>query len=156
MPTVRDEPVLRFIRRIAVREQFARLSDGELLGRFVNAQEEEAFAVLVCRHGPMVLRVCRQVLANEHDAEDAFQSTFLVLSRKASSVKKQKSVGNWLFGVANHTSTNLKRNLMRQTSHERQVSQRSVADPLSTLSLREAQAIVNQELARLPERYRAP
>jgi hypothetical protein len=73
MPTVRDEPVLRFIRKIAVREQFARLSDGELLGRFVNTQEEEAFAALVCRHGPMVLRVCRQVLANEHDSEDAFQ-----------------------------------------------------------------------------------
>src|SRR5262249_53287459 len=156
MPTVRDEPVLRFIRKIAVREQFARLADCELLERFVNAQEEEAFAALVCRHGPMVLRVCLQILDNEHDAEDAFQATFLVLSRKASSVKKQKSVASWLFGVANHTSTNLKRSLMRRCSYERQVSQRSVADPLSTLTLREAQAIVNQELARLPETYRAP
>jgi RNA polymerase sigma factor (sigma-70 family) len=156
MPTVRDQPVLQFIRKIAVRAQFARLPDRELLERFVDAQEEEAFAALVCRHGSMVLRVCRQGLANEHDAEDAFQATFLVLSRKASSVKKQKSVGSWLFGVANHTSTNLKRNLMRRCSYERQVSQRSVADPLSMLTLREAEAIVNQELARLPETYRAP
>src|SRR5215471_18318590 len=75
MPTVRDEPVLQFIRKIAVRAQFARLPDRELLERFVDAQEEEAFAALVCRHGSMVLRVCLQVLANEHDAEDAFQAT---------------------------------------------------------------------------------
>src|SRR5262249_51457191 len=156
MPSVRDEPVLRFIRKITVREQFARLADRDLLERFVNAQEEDAFAALVCRHGPMVLRVCLQILANEHDAEDAFQATFLVLSRKASSVKKQKSIGNWLFGVAYHTSTNLKRNLMRRRSYERRVSQLSVADPLSGLTLREAQAIVNQELARLPEKHPAP
>jgi len=156
MPTVRDEPVLQFIRKIAVRAQFARLPDRELLERFVDAQEEEAFAALVCRHGSMVLRVCLQVLANAHDAEDAFQAAFLVLSRKAASVKKQKSVGSWLFGVAYHTSTNLKRNLMRRRSYESRVSQRSEADPLSALTLREAQVIVSQELARLPEEHRAP
>src|SRR5262245_41052538 len=156
MPTVRDEPVLRFIRKLAVREQFARLADCELLERFVNAQDEEAFAALVSRHGPMVLRVCLQILDNEHDAETAFQSTFMVLSRKPASVKKQKSFGSLLFGVANHTSMNLKRNLLRRCSYERQLRQRPEADPLSALTLREAQAIMNQELARLPEKYRAP
>jgi RNA polymerase sigma factor (sigma-70 family) len=156
MPTVRDEPVLRFIRKIAVREQFARLADGELLKRFVESRDEEAFAVIVRRHGLMVLRVCLQLLGNEHDAEDAFQATFLVLAGKAASVKKQESVGSWLFGVASHAAADLKRKHARRRSHETQARQGSVTDPLSVITLREAQTILNEELARLPEKYRAP
>jgi RNA polymerase sigma factor (sigma-70 family) len=156
MPTVREELVLRFIRKLAVREQFARLPDCKLLDRFVNTRDDEVFAALVRRHGPMVLRVCHQILDDEHDAEDAFQATFLVLSRKASSVKKRGSVGSWLFGVASHAATDLKRKCARRRSHETQPRQASVTDPLSVLTLREAQTILNEELARLPEKYRTP
>jgi RNA polymerase sigma factor (sigma-70 family) len=156
MPGVGEEPVLRFIRKLAVGERCARLSDSELLQRFVNTRDDEAFAALVHRHGPMVLRVCLQVLGNEHDAEDAFQATFLVLSHKASSVKKRESIGSWLFGVANHAATDLKRKSARRRCHESKDVQPAVTDPLSALTLREAQAILNEELARLPEKYRAP
>jgi RNA polymerase sigma factor (sigma-70 family) len=156
MSVVRDGPVLRFIRKLAVREQCAGLPDCTLLDRFANSGDEEAFAALVRRHGPLVWRVCLQSLGDEHDAEDAFQSTFLVLSRKASSVKKQQSVGSWLFGVANHAATDLKRKYARRRSHESQAGQATATDLLTALTLREAQAILNQELARLPEKVRAP
>jgi RNA polymerase sigma factor (sigma-70 family) len=156
MPIARDLPVLRFIHKLALRQQFARLTDGELLERFVKTNEEEAVAALLSRHGAMVYRVCLQILDNEHDAEDAFQATCLVLSRKAWSVRKYASVGSWLFGVANHTATNLKRNLARRRFHESRPDWPPVADPPSALILREAQAILNEELARIPARYRAP
>jgi RNA polymerase sigma factor (sigma-70 family) len=156
MAAVREEAALRFIRNLLVRDQFARLPDSKLLDRFVASRDQEAFAAIVRRHGPMVLRVCLQVLDNEPDAEDAFQATFLILSRKASSVKKQQSVGSWLFGVANHAAMDLKRKRARRRSHESQAAEPSVSDPLSALTLREAQTILNEELARLSERYRAP
>src|SRR3954469_20719849 len=73
--------------------------DGELLGRFVDRRDEQALAALVDRHGPMVWGVCRRQL-NHHDAEDAFQATFIVLVRKAGSIKPRDMVGNWLYGVA--------------------------------------------------------
>ena len=79
------------------------LTDGQLLERFTSAIRkvaELAFAALVERHGPMVLRVCQSVLRERHDAEDAFQATFLVLVRKAASIRKQNSVVSWLHGVA--------------------------------------------------------
>src|SRR6478672_13525735 len=76
------------------------LSDGQLLARFVAARDEASFAALVRRHGPMVLGVCRRVLRDFHDAEDAFQATFLVLARKAASVVKRESVGCGLYGAA--------------------------------------------------------
>src|SRR5262245_16766068 len=75
-------------------------SDGRLLERFLAAGESAAFEALVCRHGAMVFGVCRRVLRNTHDAEDAFQATFLVLVRKAGSVWPREQVGNWLYGVA--------------------------------------------------------
>jgi RNA polymerase sigma factor (sigma-70 family) len=156
MPAVRQEPVLRFIRKLAVREHIAQLTDGDLLHQFITARDDEAFAAIVRRHGPMVLRLCLQVLDNEHDPEDAFQATFLILSRKASSVKKRQSVGSWLFGVAHHAATDLKRKRARRRSHETQVRQASATDPLSVLTLREAQFILHEELARLSEKYRAP
>src|SRR5271168_4363745 len=76
------------------------LTDGQLLARFVAARDEIAFAALVRRHGPMVLGVCRRLLHHTQDAEDAFQATFLVLSRKAASLGKRELVGNWLYGTA--------------------------------------------------------
>src|SRR5215472_13087416 len=78
----------------------AGLADGDLLERFLSQQDESAFEVLLRRHGPMVLNVCRRVLHDPHDAEDAFQATFLVLVKKAESVRRLASVGSWLHGVA--------------------------------------------------------
>jgi DNA-directed RNA polymerase specialized sigma24 family protein len=75
-------------------------SDGVLLERFAGRGDETAFAALLQRHGPMVFALCRRLLADDHDAEDAFQATFLVLVRKARSIRKQASLGSWLFGVA--------------------------------------------------------
>src|SRR5436309_7151928 len=84
------------------------VSDRELLERYTTAGEEAAFAALVRRHGPMVLGVCRRVLGNPHDADDAFQATFLVLVRKAKSIVPREQVGPWLYGVAYRTSTKAK------------------------------------------------
>jgi RNA polymerase sigma factor (sigma-70 family) len=156
MPLTQEQPVVRFLRRLRVREHVAQLSDRVLLERFINTQEQEAFAALVSRHGPLVYRVCRQVLQNLHDAEDAFQATFLVLSRKARSVRRRESISSWLFGVAHHCATNLRRSQNRRRHHEHQACQSAAPDLLSTLVARETQAILYEELARLPEKYRAP
>src|SRR5262245_62024165 len=101
----------------------ALLPDGELLERFVTAHEESAFAILVQRHGPMVLGVCRRILANSHDAEDAFQATFLVLARKGSSIVPREMVGNWLYGVAYRTATKARTMAIARRAKERRVSE---------------------------------
>src|SRR5262249_15010469 len=99
------------------------LTDGELLGRFVAAHDESAFETLVHRHGGMVLGVCRRLLAHAHDAEAAFQATFLVLARKAGSVVKRNSVGGWLYGVAVRTARAARAASLRRRARERQVEE---------------------------------
>src|SRR5215468_7458383 len=96
--------LLRYLRRAAPLPAEGRLTDGQLLERFLAWREEAAFEELVRRHGPMVLGVCRRTLHNEHDVEDAFQATFLVLVRKARLVKSRDLVGHWLYGVAYRTA----------------------------------------------------
>src|SRR5262249_39054305 len=91
--------LLRHLRQLAAQAE-GDLTDGDLLGRFCRRGEETAFALLVQRHGPMVLSVCRRVAENADDAEDAFQATFLVLARRAASIQKQSSLASWLYGVA--------------------------------------------------------
>src|SRR6516165_8896354 len=93
-------PVLRHIHRLAGAPAPGAPTDGELLARFAGAGEEAAFAALVRRYGPLVLGVCRRVLRQEQDAEDAFQATFLVLARKAGAIGKRDSLSSWLHGVA--------------------------------------------------------
>src|SRR6516165_8747626 len=96
-------------------------SDGELLACFIERREETAFAALVRRHGPMVLGVCRRILRNPHDADDAFQATFLVLVRKAASVRPREAVGNWLYGVAYRTALEARGRIARRRGREKQV-----------------------------------
>src|SRR5437870_2720408 len=100
MPNGQLDSVLRYLRGICGTPAGADVTDRQLLERFAGRREEAAFTGLVGRHGPMVLGVCRRVLSNPQDAEDAFQATFLVLARKAASVRWRESVGNWLYGVA--------------------------------------------------------
>src|SRR5215470_17801565 len=96
----------------------AGLTDGELLGRFVSARDEAAFEALVHRHGPMVLGVCRRLLGNTHDAEDAFQATFLLLARKANTVLKREAIGGWLYVVAQRAAGEARAVLARRRTRE--------------------------------------
>src|SRR5437660_1814269 len=96
--------VLRHIRRIALSKEAANLDDARLMERFLAQRDEAAFEALLRRHGPMVLGVCRRLLRNPQDTEDAFQATFLILLRKAPSLSKRELVANWLYGVAYRTA----------------------------------------------------
>src|SRR3954468_16369802 len=106
-----------FVRKV----RRAGLTDGRLLGLFVAHRDEAAFAALVKRHGPMVWGVCRRLLGR-HDAEDAFQATFLVLARKAASVVPRERVDNWLQGVARRAALMARRTTARRRLRERQVA----------------------------------
>jgi DNA-directed RNA polymerase specialized sigma24 family protein len=92
--------LLEFLRATIGAEAPGDSTDADLLGRFVGTREEAAFAAILQRHGPLVLGICRRVLGNAADAEDAFQATFLVLVRKAGSIRKSGSMSCWLHGVA--------------------------------------------------------
>jgi RNA polymerase sigma factor (sigma-70 family) len=148
--------VLDNFRRIAVRQADIPATDGELLGRFLADRDEVAFAGLVRRHGPMVLGVCRRLLGNLHDAEDAFQATFLVLVRKAASVVPRELVGNWLYGVACRTAL-----ATRTAGARRRLKESHVTPPTKTsqeADTADHQELLNRldlELAGLPEKYRA-
>src|SRR5438105_9757009 len=98
------QSVIHHIRGLVVAQDAAALADSALLERFLTRRDEAAFEALIRRHGPMVLGVCRRVLQDPHDAEDAFQATFLVFVRKAASIAKRELLGNWLYGVAYHTA----------------------------------------------------
>src|SRR6478609_11411753 len=89
-------------------------SDAELLGRFIDRRDGAAFALLVRRHGDMVFGVCRRLLPTDHDAEDAFQATFLVLAEKARAVAPREAVGNWLYGVARRAALLARRSIARR------------------------------------------
>ncbi len=130
-------------------------TDAELLARFVAGRDEAAFASLVRQHGPMVLGVCRRVLRDVHDAEDAFQATFLVLARKAGSICKPQRLANWLYGVAYRTALRAKCATAKRQARERQVvSMPSAAREESTLD--DLKLLLDEELSRLPEKYRLP
>src|SRR5262249_27121749 len=122
-----------------------------------------AFEALLLRHAPLVLGICRRVLSSEHDVEDAFQATFFVLLRKASSIRKQTSVAAWLYGVAYRIALKARAGARREAPRGLQdvpvpVGERfqALASPLAEASGQEVQAIVDEELAHLPERFRAP
>jgi RNA polymerase sigma factor (sigma-70 family) len=131
-----------------------RLTDGQLLARFVAARDESSFAALVRRHGPMVLGVCRRVLRNPHDAEDAFQATFLVLARKAGSVVKRDSLGCWLYQVAYHTALEARTMSARRHARERPMSD-APHPPVVPAEAQDWRPLLDRELSLLPEKYRS-
>src|SRR5690349_2152081 len=109
--------VVRHIRKLAGGRAAGALTDGQLLERFLHGQDETAFETILQRHGPMVLGVCRRVLGNTHDAEDAFQATFLVLVCKASAIAKRDSAASWLYGVAQRIALRARARAERQRTH---------------------------------------
>ncbi len=147
----------KHLRTLSAAARADSLPDRELIQRFAAQRDEDVFAALVRRHGPMVLRVCQRILHNAHDAEDVFQATFLVLSRKAASLRRAESLACWLHGIAHRLALKARTQLARQRMHESRAAVEKYADdPLAELSVRKAQAILDEELARLPEKYRAP
>lgn len=149
-------PILRQLRKMVAAQAVQGRTDLQLLQQFATERDESAFTALVERHGPLVWNVCHRVLRDRHDAEDAFQATFLVLARQAGSVCKKESAGSWLYGVAYRTALSQRRAARRRRQREKQVQTREAEQPAAAASLRELQAMLDEEVARLPAKYRAP
>jgi RNA polymerase sigma factor (sigma-70 family) len=133
------------------------VTDGALLERFLSRHDEDAFAALVRRHGPMVLGVCRRLLRDPHDADDAFQATFLVAVRKAASVRPRELFGNWLYGVAYRTALEARARLARRRAWEKQTDDMPhPPQPEPDADGEELRQLLDRELSRLPDKYRVP
>src|SRR5688500_1835164 len=129
-----------------------RKTDGQLLEQFLTLRDEAAFTALIRRHGPMVLGVCRRILGNAADADDAFQATFLVLVRKAPSLAARPVLGDWLHGVARRTALKAQRAAARR--REQELAQ--VRDAVAPAPRNDWLPLLDEELTRLPEKYRLP
>jgi RNA polymerase sigma factor (sigma-70 family) len=150
------DQLMHHIRSLAGAESAGRFSDRQLLERFSADRDEAAFVALVQRHGAMVLNVCRRVLRNDSDSEDACQATFLVLARKAHSIRKQESLGSWLHGVAHRAATSLLRQITRRRTHEKHAATAEPAQPAADVTWREVRAILDEEIQRLPAKLKDP
>ncbi len=153
MPAIYPQ-LMHDLRRLVSPAALETAGDAELLERFRRGRDEEAFAVLVRRHGPMVLRVCRRVLGDRHAAEDAFQATFLVLARRAGWIRRPTALAAWLFGTAQRVA--LKARARRACTVLPEDVPAAADDVLATLTVRELLARLDEEVQRLPERYRLP
>jgi RNA polymerase sigma factor (sigma-70 family) len=147
--------ILRRLRLVA-EQKCADQSDRHLLEGFVTNKDEAAFAALMERHARLVFGVCRSVLEQEQDAEDAFQATFLVLARLASSIRKRDSLASWLHGVALRTAWKARQAMNTRRRKEPQAGTRTPEQPASEAAFRELQAILHEEVGRLTEKYRTP
>jgi RNA polymerase sigma factor (sigma-70 family) len=133
-----------------------RCSDADLLELFLERRDEAAFEALLRRHAPMVLGVCRRVLRHTQDAEDACQATFLVLARKAASLRSRNLLGNWLYGIALRTALKARAMNHKRRAREREIGRRARPDMPADESCEELLARLDTEIARLPEKYRVP
>ena len=148
--------VVDYLKRIALKKESAKLSDGRLLEAFIRGREEPAFATIVRRHGAMVMGVCRRVLRDQHDAEDAFQATFLVLARKAASITSPKLLANWLYSVAFKTALKSHNANSKRRAKEKQVIPMPDAEAIDYERWSDLLPLLDMELSRLPEKYRVP
>jgi RNA polymerase sigma factor (sigma-70 family) len=155
MPAETPADLLQRLPRLWAAEAARDLSDGELLERFLARREETAFAILVQRHGPMVLGAVRRVLADAHHAEDAFQAVFLVLARRAAAIRKRASLANWLHGVARRIALRARAQAAAQRHRERRPREMPQVDVLDEVTWRELRAVLDEEVGALPERHRA-
>jgi RNA polymerase sigma factor (sigma-70 family) len=145
--------VIDYVRRATSAGEAGGATDGQLLTSFVAHRDPRAFEAILRRHGPMVLGVCRRVLHHAQDAEDAFQATFLVLVGRAGSVAPRGMVGSWLYGVAYRTALAAKRAAARRRAKERQAPPK---EPPRDDPGHELRQLIEQELSRLPDKYRSP
>jgi RNA polymerase sigma factor (sigma-70 family) len=150
------ERVLRQIRATAAAGRLSAAPDRHLLDLFVRQRDETAFAAMLERHGPMVLGVCRRTLADEHGADDVFQAVFLLLARKAASIRRRDSVGPRLHGTAQRLARKAVADAARGRRPDRRPPVATPTDVLEDLSGRELLRILDEELAALPERYQLP
>jgi RNA polymerase sigma factor (sigma-70 family) len=132
------------------------MSDREVLERYVDRRDEAAFEAIVARHGPMVLNVCRHLLRDPHDVEDAFQAAFLALIRKAGSIRVESSLGPWLHTIASRIAVRARANRLRRGARERSREPLPEHSTIDRLDCFEIPRVVQEELGRLPERLRAP
>jgi RNA polymerase sigma factor (sigma-70 family) len=135
---------------------YTALSDAQLLDRYLSQGDEGAFEVLVNQHGPMVYALCRRILHDPRDVEDAFQATFLVLVKKGRSIRDRGSLSSWLYGVAYRVALRCKAQARRRSAFESPAGELEVESPPASESFDEIGPILDQELNRLPEKYRAP
>jgi RNA polymerase sigma factor (sigma-70 family) len=161
MAAARLNTVLRHLRTLVVDGQIDDLGDGPLLERFAAARDEMAFEALVRRHGPLVLGVTRRLVGSGPDLDDVFQATFLVLARKANTIRKQASVGSWLYGVAFRLARKVQVQRGRRLRREQAQTLEQIAedppmrvDPAARASLRELGSLLDEEMQRLPGKYR--
>jgi RNA polymerase sigma factor (sigma-70 family) len=151
MPNAGLDPVLRHARRLAGEES----PDDQLLQRFAQRQDAGAFEALIRRHGGLVWRICRRVLGNAQDAEDSFQATWLVLARRASSIRKPRALASWLHGAAFRIARKARRAAQRRDSRPGLPQHRAVPDPGEEAAWRELGRLVEEEVNALAEKYRA-
>src|SRR6202165_4435227 len=148
--------VIQHLRRTVFLRVGAGQTDGQLLEDFLSRRDEAALAALVWRYGPMVWGVCRRVLRNHHDAEDAFQATFSVLVRKAASIRPREMVGNWLYGVAYQTALRARVAAAKRWVKERQVVVMPEPKAVQEGLWHDMLPLLDQELNCLPAKYRFP
>ena len=161
MAKVQNGAVLRPLRVLMKVGPLAGLSDAQLLERFMGADGEVAelaFAAIIDRHGPMVRRICRQMLGNQHDGQDAFQAAFFILARKAGTVRTRDSLASWLQGVAYRVCLRARSANSRRRVHERMAATQGGAGASGVNEGETADwgELLHAELARLPQRFRAP
>lgn len=148
--------VLEYLRGFVGTKVAEELSDGDLLERFAGHRDEAAFAALMERHAAMVFGVCQRLLHEPHEAEDAFQAAFLILARRAVALDKRGSVGPWLYTVAYHVALRARRQVQRWRRSDREVEDMPVPAEALAAEWRELRPILDEEVNRLPARYRAP
>jgi RNA polymerase sigma factor (sigma-70 family) len=151
--------LIRHLRRASAAAVGPAVPDVGLVERFLTRRDQSAFELLVWRHGAMVLGVCRRVLGDAHEAEDAFQATFLVLAKKAASAARHRSVGGWLYTVAFRVALRARARRAARTVRERPFDDPPAAadlDPAGEAGWREVGQVIDEEVSRLPEKYRLP
>jgi RNA polymerase sigma factor (sigma-70 family) len=148
--------VLNHLRRAVLLRDGGGLNDAQLLERFLTHRDEAAVEALVRRHGAMVMGVCRRVLPNRHDAEDAFQATFLVLVRKAASIATRELLANWLYGVAYNTALKARAGAARRRAREKPMAETPEPQAAGPDPWEDLRPLLDRELNLLPNRYRAP
>jgi RNA polymerase sigma factor (sigma-70 family) len=148
--------LLQHLRANGLRLRAETESDGQLLDRFLDRRDDAAFEALVARLGPVVWAVCRRMLPDPADADDAFQATFLVLARKGRSVVPRDRVGNWLYGVAYHAARKARADRARRRDKEQRAAAMAETHALDPRPTADLAAHIDRELGRLPAKYRAP